>query len=157
MLGLNSSPSPVRRIIQSRKQSLILGIQPVGFLHRRMPSRGGIFAWVIPAKLSPWTFDEGLRPTCRIWSWMTTGVPLWGASAHPPFWQQVRCFLYSYHPRRRFRLKTRPQSTPSIPKPAQPYQRLPQSHRSASSFNSSSFVLEITRKLNFVESKKSKD
>ena len=125
----------MKKIIQSRTRSRIFGIQPVGFLHRRMPSRVGIFAWVIPAKLSPWTFDEGLRPTCRIWSWMTTGVPLWGASAHPPFRQHLRCFLHRYHPRRRFRLKTRPESTPSIPKPAQPYQRLLQSHRSASFFN----------------------
>lgn len=150
----------MRKSTQSRKRSRIFGIQPVGFLHRPMSPRVGIFAWVIPAKLSPWTFDEGRLadlPTCRIWAWMTTGVPLWGASAHPPFRQQVRCFLHRYHPRRRFRLKTRPQSTPRIPKSAQPYQRLLQSHRSASTFNSSSFVLEITRKLNFVESKNSKN
>jgi hypothetical protein len=75
MLGSKDRPYPVRKIIQSRKRSRIFGIQPVGFLHRPMSPRVGIFAWVIPAKLSPWTFDEGLRPTCRIWSWMTTGVP----------------------------------------------------------------------------------
>ena len=80
MLGSKNRPYPVRKIIQSRKRSRIFGIQPVGFLHRPMSPRVGIFAWVIPAKLSPWTFDEGLRPTCRIWSWMTTGVPLWGAA-----------------------------------------------------------------------------
>lgn len=145
----------MRKIIQSRKRSRIFGIQPVGFLHSRMSPRVGIFAWVIPAKLSPWTFDEGQRPTCRLADLPNLVVDdHWGASAHPPFWQQVRCFLHRYHPRRRFRLKMRPQSTPSIPKSAQPYQRLLQSHRSASSFNNSSSALEITRKSNFIEPEK---
>lgn len=122
----------MRKIIQSRKRSRIFGIQPVGFLHRPMSPRVGIFAWVIPAKLSPWTFEEG-----RLADLPNLVVDdHWGASAHPPFWQQVRCFPHRYHPRRRFRLKTRPQSTPSIPKPAQPCESLLRRHRSALSFNS---------------------
>lgn len=56
------------------------GSQPVGCVGRLPRPEAGIAARVIPAQSSRWTVrrqGDGfwLLPTCRIWSWMTTGVP----------------------------------------------------------------------------------
>ena len=56
------------------------GSQPVGCVGRLPRPEAGIAARVIPAQSSRWTVRRQvdgfwLLPTCRIWSWMTTGVP----------------------------------------------------------------------------------
>jgi hypothetical protein len=58
----------------------IFGSQPVGCVGNQSRPEAGIAALVIPAQSSRWTVrgqGDGfwLLPTCRIWSWMTTGVP----------------------------------------------------------------------------------
>lgn len=58
----------------------IFGSQPVGCVGNQSRPEAGIAARVIPAQSSRWTVrgqGDGfwLLPTCRIWSWMTTGVP----------------------------------------------------------------------------------
>ena len=125
------------------------GSQPVVCVGRPSWSEAGIAAQVIPAQSSRWpSRGQGdvhcrradlatLRlcdfATLRLCDFATLVVDdRWGDRSRTLFRLQLQRFLHLQHQRRRFRLKPRFPSTPSIPKPEELPKRLLRRHCSAS-------------------------
>jgi hypothetical protein len=111
----------------------IFGGQPVGCVGNQSRPEAGIAAQIIPAQSSGWTVRGQGDVHWRLGDLPTLVVDdSWGDRSRTLFRRQLRRFLHLQHQRRRFRLKPRFPSAPSIPKPEELSKRLLRRHCSAS-------------------------